>query len=244
MNVLIIVPTYNERDSLPVLARRIMADTSYRLLVVDDASPDGTGQVADALAGEHAGRIEVLHRTGTRGLGLSYLDGFRHALAGEADLVCQMDADLSHDPRYLPDLVRLASTTHDVAVGSRYLDGISVVNWPIRRLVLSTFANWYVRAVTGLTIRDVTSGFRCWRRRALAGLPLERIVSQRYAFLVETVFEAAQAGFSVGEVPIIFVERRQGASKMSGSVLFESMVMPWRLFLRHRGRLARRTERA
>ncbi len=243
MNVLIIVPTYNERNSLPVLARRIMADTAYRILVVDDDSPDGTGQVADELAGEHAGRIEVLHRTGTRGLGLSYRDGFRHALAGDADLICQMDADLSHDPRYLPDLVRLASATHDVAVGSRYLDGISVVNWPLRRLILSTFANWYVRAVTGLTIRDATSGYRCWSRQALAGLPLERIVSQRYAFLVETVFEAARSGFRIGEVPIIFVERRQGASKMSGSVLFESMVMPWRLLLRHRGRLSRRTGR-
>jgi len=243
MNVLIIVPTYNERDSLPVLARQVMADTPYRLLVVDDRSPDGTGQVADELSGEYPGRIEVLHRVGTRGLGLSYLDGFRHALAGDADLICQMDADLSHDPRYLPDLVRKASDTHDVVVGSRYLGGVSVVNWPIRRLVLSTFANWYVRTVTGLTIRDATSGYRCWRRQALAGLPLDRIVSQRYAFLVETVFEAARAGSTIGEVPIIFIERRQGASKMSGSVLVESMIMPWRLFLRHRGRLATPTVR-
>lgn len=243
MNVLIIVPTYNERDSLPVLARQIVADTPYRLLVVDDASEDGTGQVADELSEEYPGRIEVLHRAGARGLGLSYLDGFRHALAGDADLICQMDADLSHDPRYLPDLVRLASETDDVAIGSRYVDGISVVNWPIRRLILSTFANWYVRTVTGLTVRDSTSGYRCWRRQALAGLPLDRIVSQRYAFLVETVFEAARRGFTIGEVPIIFVERRQGASKMSGHVLFESMVMPWRLCLRHRGRLGRRAVR-
>jgi len=241
MNVLIIVPTYNERDSLPMLLRQIMAETPYRVLVVDDGSPDGTGQVADELCETYPGRIEVLHRTGTRGLGLSYLDGFRHALAGDAEMICQMDADLSHDPRYLPDLVRLASETHDVVVGSRYLNGVSVVNWPIRRLVLSTFANWYVRTVTGLPIRDSTSGYRCWRRRALAGLPLDRIASQRYAFLVETVFEAACLGFRIGEVPIIFVERRQGASKMSGHVLFESMIMPWRLLLRHRGRLARRT---
>jgi dolichol-phosphate mannosyltransferase len=134
----------------------------------------------------------------------------------------------------------MASDTHDVVVGSRYLGGISVVNWPLRRLILSTFANWYVRAVTGLTIRDTTSGYRCWRRQALAGLPLDRIVSQRYAFLVETVFEAARMGFRIGEVPIIFIERREGASKMSGHVLAESMVMPWRLFLRNRGRLARR----
>ena len=184
-----------------------------------------------------------MHRSGPRGLGLSYLDGFRHALAGDADLVCQMDADLSHDPRFLPDLVRRASETNDVVVGSRYLDGISVVNWPLRRLILSTFANWYVRTVTGLTIRDCTSGYRCWRREALAGLPLDRIVSRRYAFLVETVFEAARSGFTIGEVPIIFIERRQGLSKVSGSVLLESMVMPWRLYLRNRGRLARQAAR-
>jgi len=243
MNVLIIVPTYNERDSLPALARRIMADTPYSLLVVDDASQDGTGAVADGLADEYPGRIEVMHRTGTRGLGLSYLDAFRHALAGDADLICQMDADLSHDPRYLPDLVQTTSETHDVVVGSRYVGGISVVNWPLRRVILSTFANWYVRTVTGLTIRDATSGYRCWRRQALAGLPLDRIVSQRYAFLVETVFEAARSGSAIGEVPIIFIERRQGTSKMSVSVLLESMVMPWRLFLRNRGRLARRAVR-
>lgn len=243
MNVLIIVPTYNERDSLPVLARQIMADTPYRVLVVDDGSPDGTGRVADELSVEYPGRIEALHRTGTRGLGLSYLDAFRHALAGDADLICQMDADFSHDPRHLTDLVRLASETHDVVVGSRYVRGVSVVNWPLRRLVLSMFANWYVRSVTGLTLRDTTSGYRCWRRQALAGLPLDRIVSQRYAFLVETVFEAAERGCTIGEVPIVFVERRQGSSKMSGWVLLESMIMPWRLVLRHRGRLPRRAVR-
>ena len=129
MNVLVIIPTYNERDNLPVLVGRILADTPYRILVVDDGSPDGTGRIADELSREHPDRLEVLHRTGTRGLGLSYLDGFRLALAGGADLICQMDADLSHDPRYLPDLVRLAARSSDVVVGSRYLNGVSVVNW-------------------------------------------------------------------------------------------------------------------
>ncbi|MEW5984928.1 MAG: polyprenol monophosphomannose synthase [Acidobacteriota bacterium] len=241
MDVLVIIPTYNERENLPVLVHQILAETPYRVLVVDDDSPDGTGRVADALAGEHPGRVEVLHRTGRRGLGLSYLDGFRRALAGDADLVCQMDADLSHDPRYLPDLVHAALEGHDVVIGSRYLNGISVVNWPLRRIILSVFANWYVRTVTGLTARDGTSGYRCWRRQALARLELRRIVSQRYAFIVETVFEAARAGCRIGEVPIIFVERRQGASKMSARVLLESMVMPWRLLLRARGRLGWRS---
>ena len=213
-----------------------MDRTPYRILVVDDQSPDGPGDVADELARRHAGRIEVMHRTGPRGLGLSYLDGFRRALATDADVIGQMDADLSHDPTYLPDLVA-ATVDRDLVLGSRYLNGISVVNWPLRRIILSSFANWYVRTITGLAVRDSTSGFRCWRRRALARLDLDRILSHRYAFMTETVFEAARLGYTIGEVPIIFIERRSGASKMSGRVLLESMVMPWRLLLRHRGRI-------
>jgi dolichol-phosphate mannosyltransferase len=236
MNVLIIIPTYNERENLPLLVRRILDEFPYRVLVVDDQSPDGTGAVADEIAASFPGRLDVMHRTGARGLGLSYLDGFRWALRTDADLICQMDADLSHDPRYLPDLVA-AAATHDLVLGSRYLNGISVVNWPLRRIILSSFANAYVRAITGLTTRDSTSGYRCWRRQTLAGLDLERFLSHRYAFMVETVFEVARRGGHVGEVPIIFIERRQGASKMSGRVLVESMVMPWRLVLRNRGRV-------
>jgi dolichol-phosphate mannosyltransferase len=238
MKVLIIIPTYNERDNLPVLAAQILDQSPYQVLVVDDQSPDGTGVVADDLARRHPGRLHVLHRTGVRGLGLSYLDGFRWALQTDADLICQMDADLSHDPRYLPDLVA-ASADHDIVLGSRYLNGVSVVNWPLRRIVLSSFANAYVRTITGLTTRDSTSGYRCWRREALAKLDLGRFLSHRYAFMVETVFEIARMGGRVGEVPIIFVERRQGASKMSGRVLLESMIMPWRLVLRNRGRVRR-----
>jgi len=236
MNVLIIIPTYNERENLPALVGQILGQFPYQILVVDDGSPDGTGAIADELARTHPGRLHVLHRTGRRGLGLSYLDGFKWALASDADLVCQMDADLSHDPRYLPDLVA-AAARYDIVLGSRYLHGISVVNWPLRRIILSSFANAYVRTITGLTARDSTSGYRCWRREALARLPLELIVSQRYAFVVETLFEVARGGGRVGEVPIIFIERRQGASKMSGRVLAESMVMPWRLVWRNRGRV-------
>jgi dolichol-phosphate mannosyltransferase len=236
MNVLIIIPTYNERENLPVLVRQILDQHPYQVLVVDDQSPDGTGAFADELARDYVGRLHVMHRSGARGLGLSYLDGFRWALASGADLICQMDADLSHDPRYLPDLIA-AAADHDLVLGSRYLNGISVVNWPLRRIILSSFANAYVRAITGLITRDSTSGYRCWRRATLAGLDLERFLSHRYAFMVETVFEVARRGGRVGEVPIIFIERRQGASKMSGRVLLESMVMPWRLVWRNRGRV-------
>ena len=236
MNVLIIIPTYNERENLPVIVTQILMQLPYEILVVDDQSPDGTGAIAEDLARTYPGRLHVMHRTGKRGLGLSYLDGFRWALEHNAELICQMDADLSHDPKYLPDLVK-AAETFDLVLGSRYLNGISVINWPLRRILLSWFANRYVRAITGLTTCDTTSGFRCWRRDALAKLRVERFISRRYAFTVETVFEVARQGGRVGEVPIIFVERRVGASKMSGPVLLESMVMPWRLVWRHRGRL-------
>lgn len=232
MNVLVVVPTYNERDNLPLLAGAVLARDGYRMLIVDDGSPDGTGQIADELAREHQGRIEVMHRTGPRGLGRSYVDGLRHAIAKpDVDLVCQMDADLSHDPAYLPSLVA-AAATNDVVIGSRYLQGISVVNWPLHRIFLSTFANRYIRAVTRLSASDCTSGFRCWRRDALARLPLDEMVSDGYAFLVEMLFDAARNGCRIAEVPIIFVERRQGQSKLSAGVLLESVIMPWRLRLR------------
>src|SRR6478736_4560477 len=223
MNVLVVVPTYNERENLPVLVRGVLAHPGFRLLVVDDGSPDGTGEIADALAAEFPGRIQVMHRTGRRGLGRSYIDGLRKAI--------QMDADLSHNPEYLPALTAAAANA-DVVIGSRYLNGVSVVNWPLHRIVLSTFANRYIRAVTQLSPTDCTSGFRCWRRDALARLPLDAMVSDGYAFLVEMLFDAARNGSRIAEVPIIFVERRQGQSKLSSNVILESIVMPWRLALR------------
>jgi dolichol-phosphate mannosyltransferase len=230
--VLVVVPTYNERDNLPVLARGVLAHDGFRMLVVDDGSPDGTGPVADALTVEYPGRVEVMHRTGPRGLGRSYIDGLQKAIAQtDVDLVCQMDADLSHNPEYLPALVAAAGD-YDVVIGSRYLNGVSVVNWPLHRIFLSAFANRYIRLVTNLTPRDCTSGFRCWRRESLGRLPLREMVSDGYAFLVEMLFEASRRGCRIGEVPIIFVERRQGQSKVSGSVLFESLITPWRLLFR------------
>jgi dolichol-phosphate mannosyltransferase len=230
--VLVVVPTYNERENLPVLARGVLAHEGFRMLVVDDGSPDGTGAVADALAAEYPGRIEVMHRTGQRGLGRSYIDGLHKAIAQpDVDLVCQMDADLSHNPEYLPALVA-ATADHDMVIGSRYLNGVSVVNWPLHRIFLSALANRYIRLVTSLTPRDCTSGFRCWRREALARLPLRDMVSDGYAFLVEMLFEASRRGCRIGEVPIIFIERRQGQSKVSSAVLAESLITPWRLLFR------------
>ena len=233
MNALVVVPTYNERANLPVLVRGILAHDGFRILVVDDASPDGTGQVADDLAAAHPGRIAVLHRSGPRGLGRSYVDGLRRALETDATLILQMDADLSHNPEYLPALAA-AAARYDVVIGSRYLTGVSVVTWPLHRIFLSAFANRYIRAVTGLTPTDCTSGYRCWRREALAQIRLDRVASAGYAFLVEMLFRAAGNGSRIGEVPIIFVERRQGQSKVSRAVLMESFVTPWRLRLSRR----------
>ena len=233
MNALVVVPTYNERENLPLLVRGILAHEGFRVLIVDDGSPDGTGAVADALAAAHPERVEVMHRTGRRGLGRSYVDGLRRALATDAALIYQMDADLSHNPEYLPALAA-AAADYDVVIGSRYLQGVSVVNWPLHRIFLSTFANRYIRAVTRLTPADCTSGFRCWRREALALIPLDRVASAGYAFLVEMLYRAMQNGSRIGEVPIIFVERRQGQSKVSRAVLIESLVTPWRLRLRRR----------
>jgi len=240
MKTLVLVPTYNERDNLPILVADILTVPGTEVMVLDDQSPDGTGAVADALAAQYPGRVRVLHRTGQRGLGVSYLEGFRHAIASDADLVCQMDADLSHDPKYLPAMIQVATDGADLVIGSRYLNGISVVNWPLRRIILSSFANFYIRTVTGLHLRDITTGYRCWRRTALAKLPLDRIVSEGYAFLLDVTFMAAGAGLRIVESPIIFIERRQGASKLSSGVLIESLFTPWKLVLRH-GRVRRQT---
>ena len=225
---IVIVPTYNERENLPILAAALMRHPGVDMLIVDDRSPDGTGAVADALAREHRGRIEVLHRAGDRGLGRSYIDGIRLVVDRPVDVICQMDCDLSHDPERLPALI--AAVEHaDLAIGSRYVPGGAIVNWPARRRLLSRFANLYIRVVTRLQVRDCTGGYRCWRREALAALPLDRFASDGYSFLVEMLYAAAERGARIVEVPITFVERRQGESKLSAAVLGESLVTPWRL---------------
>jgi dolichol-phosphate mannosyltransferase len=228
VRALVIVPTYNECENLPELAGRLMAFPNVSLLVVDDNSPDGTGAVADALARDYPGRIEVMHRTANRGLGRSYIDGIVAMLGRPVDVICQMDADLSHDPRHLPALIAAAAQA-DVVIGSRYVPGGAIVNWPRRRLLLSRFANSYIRLVTRLSARDCTSGYRCWRREALARIPVAQFTSDGYSFLVEMLFAAAAARLRFAEVPITFVERRLGESKLTHAVLVESALTPWRL---------------
>lgn len=236
MTALVVLPTYNEKPNLEKVADGILRHDFTRLLVVDDGSPDGTGQIADALAARSGGRVEVMHRRGKRGLGLAYVDGLRHALSTGAEAIVQMDADLSHDPKYLADL-RDKLAHHDLVIGSRYMHGVSVVNWPLHRIALSAFANRYIRAVTGLTPTDCTSGYRMWRREALARLPLDGVRANGYAFLTETLYEAGRLGCNIGESPIVFVERLEGYSKVSQSVLMESLITPWRLIARG-GRLS------
>ena len=225
---LVIVPTFNERENLPLLVKGLLAVSGVSVLVVDDNSPDGTGAIADDLARSSGGRLTVMHRTEKRGLGRSFVDGIALAVTQPVDVICQMDADLSHDPRYLPDLIA-ATDRADVVIGSRYVAGGAIVNWPKRRRLLSRFANLYIRTVTRLSPRDCTSGYRCWRRDALAALNRDRFTSDGYSFLVEMLFAAARSGCRIAEVPITFVERRLGESKLSSAVLVESALTPWRL---------------
>lgn len=231
MNAAVVIATYNERDNLNGLVEAVLQHPGYNVIVVDDDSPDGTGALADELSARSGGRVSVIHRKGARGLGRSLVAGLKRALESGADLIFQMDADFSHDPKYLPEMAAAANDA-DLVLGSRYVRGISVVNWPLHRLMLSSFANRYIRAITGLEVNDCTTGFRCWRREALARVPLDGLISDGYAFLVEQLHLARQAGCRVREVPIIFVERRDGASKISKSVLLESAIVPWRLRLK------------
>jgi dolichol-phosphate mannosyltransferase len=235
VSAIVVIPTYNERDNLPGLIAALLRHADLRVLVVDDGSPDGTGEEADRLHAAHGERVRVIHRSGARGFGLSYVDGMRAALATDAAFICQMDADFSHDPADIPRLLDAARSA-DLVIGSRYVPGGKLRNWPLRRVLLSTFGNWYVRMLTRLPVHDCTSGFRCWRRALLARMPLERIVSDGYAFQVELTWEARDADARISEVPITFVERRQGASKISSAVIAESAVLPWRLLSRGRAR--------
>lgn len=186
--------------------------------------------MADELAAGSGGRVSVLHRTGARGLGRAYLEGIRHALETDADVICQMDADLSHQPSHLAAMLN-AIRSADLVIGSRYVPGGRIVNWPLRRKLLSAGANAYIRAICLMAVHDCTSGFRCWRREALASLPLHRIDAEGYAFLVQLLYEALAIGCTVSEVPITFVERQRGRSKLRLRILGESALLPWKLTL-------------
>jgi len=235
MDVIVLLPTYNERDNLESIVHAIVAHDGFRVLVIDDDSPDGTGQLANDLSRRFPRRVEVLHRLKKEGLGRAYVAGMRHALAQSPDLICHMDADGSHNPADLPRLID-AAWHCDLVLGSRYVHGGALVNWPWFRRALSAAANAYVRGVLRLGIRDCTAGFRCWRPSMLERIAIETLKSDGYAFQVETLYRTVQAGGSVREVPIVFTERQHGRSKMSGMVVMESALLPWRLRgQRHRG---------
>ena len=229
MKCLVIVPTYNERDNIGSLIEAVLAiPRQFDILVVDDNSPDGTGDVVS----EHearSSRVHLMKRPGPRGFGPSYVDGFKYALANGYDAVLCMDADFSHDPANLPDLLDGLGDA-DIAIGSRYCDGrISVINWPVQRLILSMLGGAYVRWITRLKVCDPTAGFKAIRSRVLSAIDLDTLRSNGYSFQVESIYRAHRSGFTIKEVPIVFTERRLGQSKMSKSIVFEAMLMPWRL---------------
>ncbi len=236
MKSLIIVPTYNELENIRRLLPELMAlGPDFRVLVVDDNSPDGTGKLADELAAENE-RISVLHRPGKLGLGSAYVAGFKYAIQQDVDCVFEMDADFSHDPAMVPEFIEEIASC-DVVIGSRYISGINVVNWPMSRLLLSYFANIYTRLVTGMTIRDTTSGYKCFRREVLEHIELDEVRSDGYAFQIEMNFRCWQKGYRLREIPIIFVDRRSGTSKLSRGVINEAVWIVWWLRLQ---RLLRR----
>jgi dolichol-phosphate mannosyltransferase len=226
---LVITPTYNERENIERLVPAVLAtDPRLDVLFVDDASPDGTGALADRLAAADA-RVHVLHRPGKRGLGTAYLEGFRWGLEHGYEWLFQMDADFSHDPAHLPQFLD-ALQRYDVVLGSRYLRGrVTVVNWPIARLLLSYFANVYARWVTGLPVADATGGFKAFRRDVLAAIELDRVESEGYAFQIEMTLRAWKRGFRIVEVPIVFVDRTIGKSKMSRKIIREAVWKVWKL---------------
>jgi len=226
---LVITPTYNERANVPTLVGRVLAqDPRIEMLFVDDNSPDGTGDLIADLASRET-RIHLLRRPGKLGLGTAYRDGFRWALARDYELIFEMDADFSHDPSHLPEFLKAAESA-DFVLGSRYLDGrVTVVNWPMSRLLLSYGANIYARFVTGLRLWDATGGFKCFHRRVLEAIDLGDVRSNGYAFQIEMSFRAVRKGFRPVEIPIVFTDRTLGESKMSGHIVREAVSMVWRL---------------
>jgi dolichol-phosphate mannosyltransferase len=227
VRVWVCLPTFNERENLEPMVRALgnVLDEEARVLVIDDSSPDGTGEVADALAAELE-LVEVLHRERKEGLGPAYLAGFRRALAAGAELVLEMDCDFSHDPADVPRLVAAVQDGADVALGSRYVAGGGTRNWGLVRRAVSRAGALYARALLGLPVQDPTSGFKCYRRVVLERIDLDRIDSKGYAFQIETVYRAVRAGFRVAEIPITFSERERGGSKMSRSIVLEAV---WRV---------------
>ncbi|MGC9330475.1 MAG: polyprenol monophosphomannose synthase [Bacteroidales bacterium] len=222
---LVIIPTYNEKKNTEAIIRKVLSlTTPFHVLVVDDGSPDGTADVVKALQQEFASEAHLMERKGKQGLGTAYIAGFKYALKEGYDYICEMDADFSHNPE---DLVRLQAECDekgaDVAIGSRYVTGVNVVNWPMGRVLLSYFASKYVRFVTGMKVQDTTAGFVCYRRKVLEAINLDNIRMIGYAFQIEMKFKACLLGFDVREIPIVFTERKYGTSKMSGGIFSEAV---------------------
>lgn len=233
---LVVVPTYNEHENLPQIVPAILAqDPRIDLLIVDDGSPDGTGEMADRFAAAEP-RIHVLHREAKQGLGRAYLAGFAWALERDYAYVFEMDADFSHDPKNLPRFLDAIANT-DLVVGSRYASGVNVINWPMSRLLLSWFANKYAHWITRLPLTDATGGFKCIRREALAAIPLDQVRSNGYAFQIEMSYRVWRKGFRLKELPIIFTDRVEGQSKMNRRIVLEAIWMVW--WLRLQGLLGR-----
>ena len=228
--ILVIVPTYNERDNLPALVQRVMnLPVQVDLLIVDDNSPDGTGKLADELVLQQS-RLKVLHRQVKNGLGRAYCDGFKWALERDYEFVMEMDGDFSHNPDDIPRFVEAARNA-DLVLGSRYRDGIRVINWPLRRLMLSMAAAKYVQIITGMPITDPTGGYKCFRRKALQSIDLDAVRSNGYSFQIELTHKIWRQGMRIAEVPIVFTDRFQGSSKMSSKIVREALWMVWRLWL-------------
>ena len=229
---IVIIPTYNEKENIEKIIRAVMGlEKAFNILVIDDGSPDGTADIVKGLmADEFKDRLFIIERSGKLGLGTAYIAGFKWALEHSYDYIFEMDADFSHDPNDLP---RLYAACHDegadVAIGSRYVSGVNVVNWPIGRVLMSYFASKYVRLVTGFSVHDTTAGFKCYKRRVLETTPLDKIRFKGYAFQIEKKFTAYKIGFKIKEVPVIFVNRREGTSKMSGGIFGEAFFGVMRL---------------
>jgi dolichol-phosphate mannosyltransferase len=240
--IIVVVPTYNERDNLPKLVDRLLAlQDAVEILVVDDGSPDGTGEWVAATAASDS-RIHLLARTAKNGLGRAYVSGFQWALEHDYDLIVQMDADFSHSPEDVPKLLEgIRTTGADLVIGSRYVDGIRVINWPLKRLVLSVGASYYVKWITGLPVWDPTGGFKCWRRRTLEAIDLSTVKSNGYGFQIEMNHRVWRRGLRVTEVPIIFADRVEGTSKMSKKIVIEALLMVWGLLIRNGLRRSPRT---
>lgn len=225
---IVIIPTYNERENIEALLPAILAYPRFEVLVVDDNSPDSTGQIVRDMAA-HEPRIKLLARPGKLGLGTAYLDGFRAALAAGAHYIFEMDADFSHDPTYLPQLLAAAEAQYDLVIGSRYIKGGGIRNWGPVRQFISRGGNFYARAILWTPLSDATSGFRCYRREVLERLDLDKVRSNGYAFQVEMAWRTWKAGFRLGEIPIIFPDRRVGKSKMSRRIVIEAAINVWKM---------------